>query len=396
MESARRASTGLAGSPGSARRDVVGGVDQLRPARTSRDRRVGLPLRRRRRRDPPPPERAHAERLARGDPGRRARDPLRLPRRRPLGPGAGSALQPRQAAARPLRPSGLRRPGARPGDLRLRARQPPDPQHVGLRAVRAARCGHCPRRLRLGRRGAHQAALARHRHLRAARQGHDRPARPGPRAPARDLRRAGQPRGRRLPVRPRRERRRAAARAAVGDRDLRARAGADQLLGLQHHRLLRPPPRLRRHRGPRPAGHRVQGDGQGLPRRTDRGLPRRRLQPHRRGGPARSDALLPRPRRPGLLLAGDARQAAGGGRRRLDGRRLLGRHRLRQHRRCRRPVRAAPDPRLAAPLGHRVPRRRVPLRPAVGADPRQPRRRHALPPAADRHRPGPRAAAGRS
>ena len=42
------------------------------------------------------------------------------------------------------------------------------------------------------------------------------------------------------------------------------------------------------------------------------------------------------------------------------------------------PLGAAADPRLAALLGHRDARRRLPLRPAVGADPHRPRRRHAL------------------
>ena len=82
-----------------------------------------------------------------------------------------------------------------------------------------------------------------------------------------------------------------------------------QLLGLQLARLLRPAQRLRRDRRPGPAGHRVQEDGQGLPRGGARGHPRRGLQPHRRGGPAGADAELPGPRRPRLL---PARRAAAG------------------------------------------------------------------------------------
>ena len=78
---------------------------------------------------------------------------------------------------------------------------------------------------------------------------------------------------------------------------------------------------------------RVQGHGQGLPRRRSRGDPRRGLQPHRRGWPARSDAVLPRPRRPPL----PARRPRCAERHRA--RRLLGRHRLRQHRRRLLPVR---------------------------------------------------------
>ncbi len=73
-------------------------------------------------------------------------------------------------------------------------------------------------------------------------------------------------------------------------------------------------------------------------------------------------------------------------------RHLLGRDRLRQHRRRQPPVRAADDPRLAALLGDRDARRRLPVRPALRAHPDRPARRHAQPPAG-RHRPGPGAAA---
>ena len=59
------------------------------------------------------------------------------------------------------------------------------------------------------------------------------------------------------------------------------------------------------------------------------------------------------------------------------GRRLLGRHRLRQHRRRHQPRRAAADHGLAALLGDRDARRRVPLRPRLGAGAHRARRRHA-------------------
>ena len=45
-----------------------------------------------------------------------------------------------------------------------------------------------------------------------------------------------------------------------------------------------------------------------------------------------------------------------------------------------RPAGAAADPGLAALLGHRDARRRLPLRPGLRADPHRPRHRHALPP----------------
>ena len=71
---------------------------------------------------------------------------------------------------------------------------------------------------------------------------------------------------------------------------------------------------------------------------------------------------------------------------------LLGHHRLRQHRRRRPPRGAAADPGLAALLGHRDARRRLPVRPGLGAGPHRPRDRHGLP-LPDHDRPGPRAAA---
>ena len=158
-------------------------------------------------------------------------------------------------------------------------------------------------------------------------------ARPGPRGAARDVRRAGHAGGHRLPARPRRHRGRAAAGPPVR---LRAGAGgarAGQLLGLQLDRLLRPARRLLRLRRPRPAGHRVQADGEGVPRRRHRGDPRRRLQPHRRGRAARADAVASAGSTTAASTAGSPRPAER--RRRRSRRHLLGRHRLRQHRRRR-------------------------------------------------------------
>ncbi|MEZ5193974.1 MAG: hypothetical protein R2734_16785 [Nocardioides sp.] len=126
---------------------------------------------------------------------------------------------------------------------------------------------------------------------------------------------------------------------------------------------------------------RVQADGQELPRGRHRGHPGRGLQPHRRGRRGRADVLLPWSGRPRLL------QALGRCRRHL-----LGRHRLRQHRGLLRPGRAAADPGLAALLGHRDARGRLPLRPRVGAGPHRARRRHALGVPHD-DQPGPGAAA---
>ena len=118
------------------------------------------------------------------------------------------------------------------------------------------------------------------------------------------VRRARPPRGHRLPARPRRHRGGAAADPAVRLRAAARRARAEQLLGLQHDRLLRPARGVLLLGRPRRAGHRVQADGEELPRGRHRGLPRRRLQPHGRGRRRRADAELPRARRPRLLQAG--------------------------------------------------------------------------------------------
>ena len=84
----------------------------------------------------------------------------------------------------------------------------------------------------------------------------------------------------------RRHRGRAAAGPHLRRRQLPARQGADELLGLQHDRLLRARPALRGRRAIRL--RRVQGDGGAPARRRPRGDPRRRLQPHRRGQRARA------------------------------------------------------------------------------------------------------------
>ena len=135
---------------------------------------------------------------------------------------------------------------------------------------------------------------------------------------------------------------------------------------------------------PRRRGARVQGHGQGAAPRRDRGDPRRRLQPHRRGQPPRADALL-QGRRQQELLPARARGRAP----------LHGLHGHRQHAQRHAPERPAADHGLAALLGDRVPRRRLPLRPRVGPRPRALRRR---PPerVLRRHPPGPGALAGQA
>ncbi len=75
------------------------------------------------------------------------------------------------------------------------------------------------------------------------------------------------------------------------------RKGLAQLLGLQHHRLLRARAALRRVAQAR----RVQDHGAHAARGRHRGHPRRGLQPHRRRQPARADAVVPRHRQRRVL-----------------------------------------------------------------------------------------------
>ena len=115
-------------------------------------------------------------------------------------------------------------------------------------------------------------------------------------------------------------------------------------------------------RGQQVAG--VQGHGAGAARGRHRGDPRRRLQPHRRGQPPRTDALDARHRQRRVLPP------------RGQGQALLHRlHRHRQQPQRRQPARAAAHHGLAAVLGARDARRRLPLRSRVGARPRVLRRR---------------------
>ena len=161
----------------------------------------------------------------------------------PYEPRRRAALQPGQAAARPVRAGGRRRVHPARRGLRVRPR-------------RTARSRRTPRRTCRGRswcttpsRGATTArpqtpwddTVIYELHVRGFTRRH--PGMPG--AAARDVRRAGPPGRDRAPGRPRGDRGRAAA-----DPPVRHRAGGDparpdQLLGLQHDRLLRPARRVR-------------------------------------------------------------------------------------------------------------------------------------------------------
>ena len=151
----------------------------------------------------------------------------------------------------------------------------------------------------------------------------------------------------------------------IADEQYLAERGLSNYWGYSSIGYLAPHARLRR--PTRRAGARVQGDGQGAARRRDRGDPRRRLQPHRRGQPPRPDALVQGDRQPLLLPHGRRRPAL-----------LHGLHGDGQLAQPGAPVGAAADHGLAPLLRDRVPRRRLPLRPRLGARARVPRGRPAL------------------
>ena len=145
------------------------------------------------------------------------------------------------------------------------------------------------------------------------------------------------------------------------------RRGPDQLLGLQHDRLLRP---ARRVRGQRPRGEQVREF-----KAMVRALHAAGIEVildvvynHTAEGDETGPTLsLPRHRQRRLLPARRRRPAP-----------LPGLHRLRQHPRRAPPARAAAAHGLAALLGHRDARGRVPVRPRLGAGPLVPRRGQAV------------------
>ena len=291
----RRDRPGLARVPPAARRDLDAGVDELRGLVARGDRDVGLPVRRRRRRDPAPAHRAHPRRLARRGPRRTRRAALRLPRRRAVGPGDGRGST-RPAAARPYARASRRVLGPTPYDAARSASAAATPPHAASVVVhdefdwerRPAACGTRWRDTviyELHVKGYTQLHNEVPEHLRGTYAGLGSPT------VTRYLHDLGVTAVELLPVH------HFLTEPAVAER------GPGQLLGLQLDRLLRPARGLLLGRRPRPAGHRVQADGEELPRGRHRGDPRRRLQPHRRGRARRSDVLLPRARRPRLLQA---------------------------------------------------------------------------------------------
>ena len=211
---------------------------------------------------------------------------LRLPRARTVRSGQRAAVQPQQAAARPVCQGGRGRGRVGAAGVRLHLRRPRLAQRRGLRESDDEGRRREPV-LRLGGRPAAEDPVCGVGDLRGARQGTHRAAPRHPRGDPRHLQRHRAPRDHRAPEEDRRDGHRAHAGAPVRQRLDAAGEGPLQLLGLQHDRLLRPAEHLRRSGSARPAGAGVQRHGAGAPRRRHRGDPRRGLQPHRRGQPPR-------------------------------------------------------------------------------------------------------------
>ena len=166
-------------------------------------------------------------------------------------------------------------------------------------------------------------------------------------------------------------------RAAAGARTLQRGpspgARAHELLGVQLARVLRPGTLLQHPLVRRLPGLRVQDHGARAAPRRDQGHPRRRLQPHRGRERAGPNPVAARHRQPDLLRARRTRRAA----RPL----LLELHRHRQRPRRRAAGGDPPDHGLAALLGLRDARGRLPLRPRLGAGPGRGRHVPGQPPA---------------
>ena len=262
----------------------------------------------------------------------------------------GASLQSQQAADRSLCPADDRPYRLEPCTVRLqgRDRRRPHVRRARQRTLHDESLRDRPG-LHLGPRPAAARAVGEHHPLRSACARPDQALSRAGGEPARHLRGAGERRDHRLPDIARHHRRRAAAGPHLRRRQPSARQGPEELLGLQHDRLLRAGPALRGQR--RLRLRRVQGDGGPSARCRARADPRRGLQPHRRGQRARSYPVL-QGHRQRLLLQAGARPAA-----------LHQRHRHRQHGEPQQQPRAADGDGQPALLGQRHARRRLPLRP---------------------------------
>ena len=278
---------------------------------------------------------------------------LRLPGARPVRPGARACAATRTSCC--STPTPRRSPATIDWDQSLFGYDFGDPDSRNDDDSGAA---HDARRrdqpvLRLGGRPPARHPLQRVGHLRGARQGADRAAPRRPRGAARHLRRPRAPGGHRAPDPARRHRDRADAGAPVRPGQHAARQGPAQLLGLQHPRLLRPAQRLRRGRRARPAGAGVQGDGAS-----------RCTRPASRSSSTWSTTTPPRATTSGPTLSLQGHRQPAYYRLVEDDQQLLhGLHRHRELPQRPAPALAAADHGLAALLGDRDARRRLPLRP---------------------------------
>ncbi len=295
----------------SAWRDMERTRRQFRAVLRPRHQGRALPVRRRRQ------DRAGAHRAARihrrgfpcvrAGPGAGRR--VRLPRARALRARARPPLQSQQAAARPLCKGPCRRTRLGARNLRLHARlarRRPVVRRARQRAVRAEMQGGRFDVLLDPSGPPRRGAGSRHRLRSACARLHENASGPA-RAAARHLRRLCPPTRDRLHPRARRDDGRTAAGAYLRQRQLPARQGPDELLGLQHDRLL-----CRRSalfRGQEGVLGRIQGDGGPLPPGRARSDPRRRVQPHGRRQRARPHAVV-QGYRQRLLLPADARPAS--------------------------------------------------------------------------------------
>ena len=137
LEQPRRDRACVAGLPPEPRRHLAPRGHQLRRLLPRGHGGLGVPVRRRRPRGPAPADRAHPRGLARRGARGAGRPALRLPRRRPVAPRERPALQPGQAAPRPLRP-GDQRPGQR--SRRAAAARRRRPGSCRARSTRLRRC----------------------------------------------------------------------------------------------------------------------------------------------------------------------------------------------------------------------------------------------------------------
>ena len=285
----------------------------------------------------------------------------------PNDPEARVALQSEQAAARPVRQGHRRHVRVGPVAVRLRLRRPRQPQRRRLGGQHAQVGRHQPV-LRLGYRPAAQREYADSSSTRRTSRASPRPTPTSRRRSRGTYAGIGAPGDHRAPQGTLGDHRdRADAGAPLRQRLHPDRQGPVQLLGLQHHRLLRA--RLEVRLVHTPGGqvqefkamvralheadievildvvynHTAEGNHMG-PTLSMRGIDNAGLLPTRRG-----------------------RQAL-----------LHGLHRHRQQPQRRQPARAAADHGLAALLGDRDARRRVPLRPRLDPGPRVLRRGQAV------------------